>query len=170
MTPIETLREALHRIHHVATCTRSPDCGERHSYMEIPANPKRDADLILSAAIDELEAARARIAQLEGLKPELPPRPPELGGVAQGLPRYGLRWNGPQQPLAVPMDDGYWTPWHCAEACRLMFVELTKYVDDAKREAQRHGRHSGQPLNEFIRELAEHGPGPDLTPATESTR
>lgn len=48
--------------------------------------------------------------RLRGLLPEMPPMPPE----GSGLPRYGLRWNGPQQPLAVPMDDGYWTPWHLA--------------------------------------------------------
>ena len=52
----------------------------------------------------------AEIERLEGLRPEPPPRPPE--GV--GLPRYGLRWNGAQLPLATPMDDGYWTPWHLA--------------------------------------------------------
>lgn len=57
---------------------------------------------------DEL---RAEIERLNGLRPEAPPRPPDGGG----LPRFGLRWNGPQHPLAVPMDDGYWTPWHLAE-------------------------------------------------------
>lgn len=50
------------------------------------------------------------IRRLRGLTPELPPYPPE----GHGLPRYGLRWNGPEQPLAVPMDDGYWTPYHLA--------------------------------------------------------
>ncbi|MCO7614370.1 hypothetical protein NJH83_29480 [Pseudomonas chlororaphis] len=55
-------------------------------------------------------ALLAEIERLEGLRPEPPPRPPE--GV--GLPRYGLRWNGAQLPLATPMDDGYWTPWHLA--------------------------------------------------------
>jgi hypothetical protein len=51
------------------------------------------------------------VERLRGLKPELPPFPPS----GSGLPRYGLRWNGPSEPLAVPMDDGYWTPWHLAE-------------------------------------------------------
>lgn len=54
------------------------------------------------------------IEMLIGLRPEWPPRPPN----GEGLPRYGLRWNGPQQPLAVPMADGYWTPWHLAERLR----------------------------------------------------
>lgn len=31
------------------------------------------------------------------------------------LPRYGLSWNGPSEPLAVPLDNGYWTPWHLPE-------------------------------------------------------
>lgn len=54
--------------------------------------------------------------RLEGLKPEFPPMPPN----GRGLPRYGLRWPPPANsaPLAVPMDDGYWTPWHLADAAR----------------------------------------------------
>ncbi len=28
--------------------------------------------------------------------------------------RYGIQWNGPDQPVCVPMADGYWTPWHIA--------------------------------------------------------
>lgn len=136
---------------------------EGRAPMRIPAD-QTDPDLVLAACRD-------RIAELEGIKPELPPRPPELGGRDPGgdLPRYGLRWNGPQQPLAVPMNDGYWTPWHIAERFRAGLVGLMKYVDDAVIEAQRHGRHTGQPLNEFIRELAVEGPGPDLTPTLPST-
>jgi len=30
------------------------------------------------------------------------------------LVRYGIEWAGPKDPIAVPMDDGYWTPWHLA--------------------------------------------------------
>lgn len=56
----------------------------------------------------------AETKRLKGLLPEWPPRPPE----GEGLPRYGLRWDGPQQPLATPMDDGYWTPWHLANELR----------------------------------------------------
>jgi hypothetical protein len=59
---------------------------------------------------DLLAAAEQEVERLHGLQPELPPRPPAGGG----LPRYGLRWNGPDQPVAVPMDDGYWTPFHLA--------------------------------------------------------
>lgn len=32
------------------------------------------------------------------------------------LQRYGVEWVGPREPIAVPMDDGYWTPWHIAAA------------------------------------------------------
>lgn len=63
----------------------------------------------------EIESLNEEIQRLKGLQPEGPPRPPE----GEGLPRYGLRWNGPQQPLSVPMDDGYWTPWHLAEQYRM---------------------------------------------------
>ena len=57
----------------------------------------------LFAALEELE-------RLRGITPELPDRPPD----GQGTPRYGIRWNGPTEPMAVPMEDGYWTPWHLA--------------------------------------------------------
>lgn len=65
---------------------------------------------------------QAEVQQLKGLKPALPPRPPE----GDGLPRYGLRWNGPTQPLAVQMDDGYWTPWHLADQLNSELSELKR--------------------------------------------
>lgn len=73
-----------------------------------------------AAQIDALTKERDRMA---GLIPELPPFPPE----GYGLPRFGLRWNGPDSPLAVPMDDGYWTPYHLAGAYR-------RDYQDAERE------------------------------------
>lgn len=73
----------------------------------------------------------AEIDRLNGLQPSLPPRPPE----GEGLPRFGLRWNGPSNPLAVSMDDGYWTPWHLAdqlkaenEALRNVAIELRRWA------------------------------------------
>ena len=73
------------------------------------AKPYRDfIEAATPAAILALIADNER---LRGLKPAQPPRPPE--GIA--LLRYGLRWNGPSEPLAVQMDDGYWTPWHLAD-------------------------------------------------------
>lgn len=48
--------------------------------------------------------------------PELPPRPPLNVVVADpSLPRYGIRWNGPNVPISVPMLDGLWTPWFLAQ-------------------------------------------------------
>lgn len=58
----------------------------------------------------ELEALQAEVERLRGILPELPSRAPD----GHGLPRYGLRWNGPSDPASVPMADGYWTPWHLA--------------------------------------------------------
>lgn len=66
----------------------------------------------LEKAEKERDELRAEVERLRGAKPELPPRQPD----GKGLPRYGLRWNGPVEPIAVPMDDGYWTPWHLADA------------------------------------------------------
>ena len=34
---------------------------------------------------------------------------------SERLPRYGVRWNGPTDPICEPMADGLWTPWHEAE-------------------------------------------------------
>jgi len=70
----------------------------------------------------ELATAKARVAELEGIRPEFPPMPfipLSHTPAGYGLPRYGLRWSGPTQPLAVPMADGYWTPWHLAELALL---------------------------------------------------
>lgn len=67
-------------------------------------------DFIEAATPAAILALIAENERLQGLKPTWPPRPPE----GTGLPRYGLRWNGPTSPLAVQMDDGYWTPWHLA--------------------------------------------------------
>ena len=60
----------------------------------------------------EVERLRAEVEKLRGIQPEVAPMPP----YGKGLPRYGLRWNGPGQPLAVPLEDGYWTPAHLAVA------------------------------------------------------
>ena len=69
------------------------------------------SDPLLDAA-SEIEALRAQVAALKGCVPELP----EPLYAGNHLPRFGIRWNGPTEPLCVPMDDGYWTPWHYAEA------------------------------------------------------
>lgn len=87
--------------------------GDRIALIEEPddASEVADADLIVAlrnaapAIIDEVE-------RLRGIVPELPPRPPE----GEGMPRYGIRWHGLDRPLAAKMDDGYWTPWHLANA------------------------------------------------------
>jgi hypothetical protein len=38
------------------------------------------------------------------------------GSELPALERYGIEWRGPHMPIALPMPDGYWTPWHIAEA------------------------------------------------------
>lgn len=73
-----------------------------------PMDPQGMHNRFVNAIMEAVAEATA------GLKPEVPPRPPE----GDGLPRYGLRWNGPTEPLPVPMADGYWTPWHLAERYR----------------------------------------------------
>lgn len=73
----------------------------------------------------------AEVDQLRGIQPAFPPRPPE----GEGLPRYGLRWNGPQQPLAVLMADGYWTPWHLADQIKTENEALRKVAAELRRWA-----------------------------------
>lgn len=47
---------------------------------------------------------------------KLPPYPEsgELRDILT-LSRWGITWQGPENPICVPMNDGYWTPWHLAE-------------------------------------------------------
>jgi hypothetical protein len=84
-------------------------------------------------------------------RPMLPPFPPE----GEGMPRYGLRWNGPTKPLSAPMDDGYWTPWHLASAenerLQERVAELESFINQAPVETgvcmcgEEMYRHSSQP-------------------------
>ncbi|KKB80828.1 hypothetical protein VW35_01055 [Devosia soli] len=90
----------------------------RHSTprYEVHCEVLYDAATLISTQQQEIE-------RLRGLQPEFPPYPPE----GDGLPRFGLRWNGPSQPLTVPMEDGYWTPYHLASLYR-------SHVNAAERE------------------------------------
>jgi len=86
----------------------------------IPFFQERDAfERLADATQAELNAERERhhatAQRLAGLRPEFPPMPNE----GHGLPRYGLLWPPVGTftgPLSVPMADGYWTPWHLADA------------------------------------------------------
>lgn len=58
MTSIDQIRSALSKMHKRA-------CGDASQvYMSIPADFTKDADLILSSAIDELAAARSALAHV----------------------------------------------------------------------------------------------------------
>lgn len=106
----EALREVEHNL--CADCLETHDedvCAKPEPVLEEGDTVQKELRL-LNFALSLL----AQLEQLRGLRPALPPRPPE----GNGLPRYGLRWNGPQEPLATPMDDGYWTPWHLANELR----------------------------------------------------
>ena len=90
--------------------------GPGSEFIKCAECKKSDADEALHAETAALRAERdalaAKVKELEGLRPEFPPRPPN----GMGAPRYGLRWPSHGAPLAVPMPNGYWTPWHLAEA------------------------------------------------------
>jgi hypothetical protein len=57
---MSTYREALARLHRVASGQSS------EAYMSIPARPDVDADLLLIAALDELEQLRGEVVELRG--------------------------------------------------------------------------------------------------------
>ena len=61
--------------------TKGPK-GMREFYMSIPAEPERDADLVLAAAADELERQAAEIERLRDLIPGV------LTAEAQGMGLY----------------------------------------------------------------------------------
>lgn len=106
------------------------EAAQRHYEYEItPEN-----ETLRIATGQNFLALLAQLEQLRGLRPAVPPRPPE----GNGLPRYGLRWNGPQQPLATPMDDGYWTPWHLANELR-KDAERYQWLRSRDLETIRHG-------------------------------
>ena len=76
----------------------------------------------------ERDALKREVERLQGIKPELPPRE----GRGEGLPRYGLRWNGPDRPVATPMDDGFWVPWHLAKAAEMERTEWKREVESLR--------------------------------------
>ena len=85
---------------------------------ELDPDPNYDGDYwgvaadLLDAKDAEIEALRGQVAEIKGCVPAMV----EPLHAGEPLPRFGIRWNGPTEPLCVPMDDGYWTPWHYAEA------------------------------------------------------
>lgn len=78
----------------------------------IGANPEESTADEVRRVVAERDKALAQVEQLKGIKPELPPFPPQ----GDGLPRFGIKWNGEYEPISTPMDDGYWTPYHLAAA------------------------------------------------------
>jgi len=103
-----------------------------------------DADFIANARQDipdllaEIDRLNADVERLKGIKPELGLLPPDIGDGS--IRRYGIKWNGPQQPLALPMGDGYWTPWHIAteeigrlnglvEEAKILLITITRLAE-----------------------------------------
>ena len=75
---------------------------------------KEFAELEARLATAEAEVVRLRgqVAALKGRVPDLP----VVFRRGDPLPRFGIRWSSPTEPICVPMDDGYWTVWHYADA------------------------------------------------------
>lgn len=118
---------------------------------------RRDGQEIAAGLHENLAEVRAEVERLRGIKPELPGRP----GIWEGSTavRFGIRWNGPQSPLAVPMDDGYWTPWHLAQA----EVERLKDALCVCKEAVEKQRDdllaAAEPVADALRDIAGSGHG-----------
>lgn len=84
-----------------------------------------------------------------------------------GIPRYGLQWSGPKSFVATPMRDGYWTPWHIAQAeiermraalvkiaCPTQTRDLLWWQDEARRALGQEPDAIDGLLNEAADELA----------------
>jgi hypothetical protein len=99
----------------------------------------------------------------DAFPPATPPREAQEGDK---LPRYGVEWTGPKTPIAVPMPDGYWTPWHLVERkletlrherdeARAYAIRLQDAVDmldaqlsEARMQAEGAGMHADMILQE----------------------
>lgn len=122
---------------------RGCNCGTVHKDAHAPGCSGFAVEFhSLSADNDALRVEVARLTaerdalagRLSGLRPEFPPMPPD----GAGLPRYGLLWPPAGTftgPLATPMADGYWTPWHLAEAERDAARAALRDVAVRQREA-----------------------------------
>lgn len=74
----------------------------------------------------------------------------ELKPQGDGLPRYGIKWNGNNQPISTPVDDGYWTPYHLALAQN---AELASENDSLKSSLKR-SYEANDHLNDQHKDLA----------------
>lgn len=113
---------------------RCPVCYQTHAECMVEAKS-------LAA---ERDALKAEVERLSGLRPKWPPMQPD----GEWMPRYGLRWNGPTTPVAVPMDDGYWTPWHLAQGALAAVVSCHQMGTDSacleRQACERYDAHATQ--------------------------
>jgi hypothetical protein len=82
--------------------------SEREARLLEDIRERHQENLTLQAEVSQL---KREVTALKGVEPKLPPRPPE----GNALPRYGIKWNGDNTPITIPLNDGYWTPFHLAE-------------------------------------------------------
>jgi hypothetical protein len=69
---------------------------------------------VLACALTTSELAIIAQAAIAAMQPENAAKPDQVEAVALG--RWGVRWDGPHSMVAEEMPDGYWTPWHLAQA------------------------------------------------------
>lgn len=74
---------------------------------------------------------------------------------ASDLPRFGIQWQGPHDPISVPMADGYWTPWHLAAASHGEVVTPRRLTALSVQDLERMKRDSHfDPLRARLRQMA----------------
>ena len=81
---------------------------------------------------NQIRALKQVIEKLKGIKPEKLTR--IITVQAGKLPRYGIRWTSPTDPIALRMDDGYWTPYHIAQILINEAREIIEYCMSADTE------------------------------------
>lgn len=82
---------------------------------------------LVDELVKEIYHLKMENQRLSGIKPELPSR-----DATGELTRYGIRWNGPTQPLAVPMADGSWVQNHEVE---LLLKQINEALGDPEMPA-----------------------------------
>ena len=125
-TEIERLQDEVERLQEYMTAQAELE-AKNQFYIEELENERDQLKV-------EIAHLQIEVNNLRGLKPEIPPLPGE--DWPRELPRYGLRWNGHNQPTSVPYKDGYWTPWYLASR---LYAELERERKAAKTACENWG-------------------------------
>ncbi len=118
------IADALSLIDRARTLLAQPEPPELTDEELLRTYGKAKRDHCYEGELDDWPKKAERAASVAGLRAAIAadrarwgrptPQPPADGEVAE-MVRYGIAWNASlASPPLVPMEDGYWTPWHVA--------------------------------------------------------